>query len=217
VTVDPFERLRQPIEPVVPDPRFTTFLRARLVDALAVPTATVKFPERTAMTTTTASPTTPLSEPRPAPSAIVPYVCVTPAVDAIAWYTAVFGAVEEVRYTGDDGRIGHAELRIRGALLTLADEYPEEGHLSAHSLGGSPVLLQLTVDDVDAVHILALEHGADVSAAPADQPYGNRMTSFVDPFGLRWLVQTVIAVPTTAEIQAAVEGYTITEGGADAS
>ena len=32
-----------------------------------------------------------------------------------------------VRYVGDDGRIGHAEISVGGARLMLADEYPEYG------------------------------------------------------------------------------------------
>ena len=32
-----------------------------------------------------------------------------------------------IRYTGDDGRIGHAELTIGGAQIMLSDEYPELG------------------------------------------------------------------------------------------
>ena len=42
-----------------------------------------------------------------------PYLAVRDAARAIAWYGDVFGAVEVgARYTEDDGRIGHAEIRI---------------------------------------------------------------------------------------------------------
>ena len=48
-----------------------------------------------------------------------------PTAAAIDWYTRALGAVETIRYAGDDGRVGHAELRIDGADVMLSDHYPE--------------------------------------------------------------------------------------------
>src|SRR5206468_553840 len=44
---------------------------------------------------------------------------------------------------------------------------------------------------------------------PHDEPYGSRTFDMVDPFGHRWMVQTPIATPSIAEIEAGMEGYTI--------
>ena len=60
--------------------------------------------------------------------------------------------MEESRFTGPDGRIGHAELVIGTVRLFLSDEYPEVGAMSPRTLGGSTVALHLEVADVDAVH-----------------------------------------------------------------
>ena len=122
--------------------------------------------------------------------ALTPYICVHDAAAAIDWYRFVFDAVELVRYVGDDGRIGHGELDVAGAMLMLADEYPEVGAVSARTVGATSVTLNLQVPDVDAVWERALVNGADPDRPPETQPYGHRSCVFADPFGHRWMVQT---------------------------
>jgi PhnB protein len=143
-------------------------------------------------------------------TALVPYIAVRGAAAAIDWYRRVFGAREEVRYTGDDGSIGHAQLTIGGAALMLSDEYLEYGAASPEHLGGSSVALHLDVPDVDAVFARAVAAGATVRREPADQPYGERSCQFVDPWGHRWMVQTTVATPTVDEINASMDGFTVT-------
>ena len=93
-------------------------------------------------------------------SALSPYLTVKGAAAAIDFYRAAFGAVEQFRLTGPDGRIGHAELKIAGATVMLSDEWPDFGALSPPSVGGSPVKLHLYVDDCDAVVARAVAAGA---------------------------------------------------------
>jgi uncharacterized glyoxalase superfamily protein PhnB len=214
--VSAFEQLRHTDtgEPIAPDQAFAARLRARITEALRtvdphVPL--VQLPDRTPTMTTTehTSPTSVTSSPATPAAALVPYVCVSDSAAAIDWYVAVFDAVETVRYVGDDGRIGHAEVSIGSARLMLSDEYPEIGVVGPQTLGGTPFTLNLNVDDVDAVWALAIEHGADGERPPADQPYGERSCTFRDPSGHRWMVQTTIATPTPDEIGDAMEGYTV--------
>lgn len=204
-----FASLRAADAPSDPDRRFVDRLRAEIVAALA---PTIDLNERNdPMSTTTV--TTPVTTASTATaSALVPYLAVRSAVDAIAWYGTVFGARELVRYTGDDGRIGHAELAIGTTRLYLADEYPDYGAVSPTTLGGTTVALSLTVPDVDDVFTRAVAGGATVQREPADQPYGDRSCAFFDPWGQRWIVQTSVASPTTAEIDAAMDGFTVTDG-----
>lgn len=142
---------------------------------------------------------------------LMPYLAVRGAADAIAWYVDVFDARETVRYTGDDGRIGHAELTIGDVGLALSDEYPDFGAVSPATLGGTSVALNLTVPDVDAVFARAVASGAVVQREPTDQPYGHRASAFFDPWGHRWMVSSAIGEPTVAEIDAAMDGFTVTE------
>ena len=70
-------------------------------------------------------------------STVIPYPCCDGAADAIAWYGEVFGAREEFRIPGTDGRIGHAELHFGDATVMLADEWPEGGVLAPPTIGGT--------------------------------------------------------------------------------
>jgi PhnB protein len=208
---DPFEQLRVVEEGGRPDTGFVARLRAQVVAALeAAALPTVPLPERS---TTVTSPTTSASSTtaaQPVTVAITPYLCVAGAVDAIAWYADVLGAVETIRYTGDDGRIGHAEISIGGATVMLSDEHPEFGVTSPTTLGGTPVSLHVTVPDVDAVHERAVAAGARIERPPRDEAYGARSFTMDDPFGHRWMIQTPIGEPTREQIEADMPGYTIT-------
>lgn len=204
MTSDAFEQLRVHDEPARPDARFVARLRAQIAAALDVTSGlpTIRLPERTITMTDTAAPR--------ATSTLTTYICVSPAADAIAWYGDVFDAVETIRYTADDGRIGHAEIDISGAHVMLSDEYPELDVRAPTSLGGTPVTLHLEVPDVDASYERVVAAGARVAGAPKDEAYGARSFSMVDPFGHRWMVQTPLATPSMEELQSRVEGFTIT-------
>jgi PhnB protein len=69
-------------------------------------------------------------------SAITPYLITKGAEEAIAFYVAAFGAVENYRLIDpQSGKIGHADLAIGGASFMLADEHPDFGALSPATLG----------------------------------------------------------------------------------
>jgi uncharacterized glyoxalase superfamily protein PhnB len=52
------------------------------------------------------------------------------------------------------------QLRIGDTLLHLADELAEMGVLAPSSIGGTPVVLALDVDDAEAVFAQAVAAGA---------------------------------------------------------
>lgn len=122
--------------------------------------------------------------------AVTPYLAVKDAARAIDFYKQVFDAVETGRIPGKDGRIGHAELRIGGAPVMLADEHPEMGVLGPKTIGGTAVGLVVYVPDVDATVARAVAAGATLKGAVEDRFYGDRMGSIVDPFGHLWHVGT---------------------------
>jgi uncharacterized glyoxalase superfamily protein PhnB len=219
---DPFDVLRVPdaAQSATPDPGFATRLKARIAAALTEPIepieqvehiepaelATIELAERRTTMATTATPATKAAT-------ITPYICVADAKAALTWYADAFGAVEEVRYVGDDGRIGHAEISIEGARLMLSDEYPEAGVAPPLAGRGHDMTLHLNVADVDAMFARAVELGATSEREPADQPYGERSSSITDPFGHRWMIQTTIDTPTDVKM----EGFTVTTGKAEAA
>jgi PhnB protein len=120
---------------------------------------------------------------------VTPYLCCRGAADAIEFYKVVFDATERMRMPGDSpDNIGHAELEIGPGLVMLADEFPDHGFVSPHSLGGTPVTVHVYVADVDAVFARALAAGATPTREIEDQFYGDRSGQFVDPWGHRWSV-----------------------------
>jgi uncharacterized glyoxalase superfamily protein PhnB len=183
---DPFEQLRASLAPAQPDPTFTSRLRDRLAGALELP----KGVPVTHLT---------LDEPPAAVSTrvvITPYLAVAGARAALGWYEDAFGA----RLRGQpivmpDGRIGHAELDIAGAVLMLSEEYPEIGVAAPVRGEGVPVTMHLEVTDVDATIERAVAGGARLERAAADYDYG-RNGVIRDPFGHRWLIAGAPNGPT---------------------
>ena len=121
---------------------------------------------------------------------VTPYLCVDGAADAIKFYEKVLGAKERMHMPGPDGTIGHAEIELGDSIVMLSDEAPEMGARSPKTVGGTPVLISVYVEDVDAVFDAAIAEGATSIRAPENQFYGDRSGQFEDPFGHHWSVAT---------------------------
>ena len=122
---------------------------------------------------------------------LTPYLTIKGAARAIEFYKAAFGAKELFRMSTPDGKaIGHAELRIGDSIMMLADEMEGWGNRSPESLNGTAVTFALYVEDSDAAFEQAVKAGAKVVRPMADQFYGDRSGTVVDPFGHVWTVST---------------------------
>lgn len=134
------------------------------------------------------------------PAAAIPYLMIRGAADALEFYKRAFGAEETMRFPMPDGKIGHAEIRIEGAPVFLADETPEAGMQSPLQLGGTTVTVSIYVQDVDAFARKAEAAGATVLRPVADQFYGERTVSLRDPSGHTWHFATVKETLTVEEM-----------------
>jgi PhnB protein len=121
---------------------------------------------------------------------VTPYLCVDGAKDAMDFYAKVLGAEERMHMPGPDGKIGHAELEVGQSLIMLSDPFPEGGVRDPKAIGGTPVMISVYVEDVDAVFEAALAAGATEVRPVENQFYGDRTGQFEDPFGHRWSVAT---------------------------
>ena len=133
--------------------------------------------------------------------AVIPYLHVDGAAEAIEFYTRVFGARERMRMGAPGDRVGHAELEIGDGLLMLADEFPDLGIRGPKTVGGTPVTISLYVEDVDDVYEKAKAEGAEGTRDPEDQFYGDRSGQFIDPWGHRWSVSTHIEDISSEEME----------------
>jgi PhnB protein len=111
------------------------------------------------------------------------------AAKAIEFYKNAFGAQEAMRFEVA-GKIPHAEIKIGDSPVLLTEEWPEGGRFSPETLGNSPVMMALSVPDVDDFVSHAVGAGAKIVIPIADQFYGRREGTIQDPFGYSWSVST---------------------------
>jgi PhnB protein len=136
---------------------------------------------------------------------VTPYLILKDAAKAIAFYLNALGATEAMRLADPSGKVMHAEIRVNGSPIMLADEFPEMGFRSPETIGGSPVSIHLYVGDVDAFVDRAVKAGAKLTRPVADQFYGERSGGFEDPFGHVWHVATRVEDLSPEEMQTRFE------------
>lgn len=132
---------------------------------------------------------------------ITPYLIIKGCAEAIEYYKKAFGAKEVMRMDMPGGKIGHAELLVGNSHIMMADEFPEMGHRSPQTLGGTSVGLALYVEDCDAVFNQAVNSGGKVLKPLQDQFYGDRSGTLEDPFGHQWTVCTHIEDVSPEEME----------------
>jgi PhnB protein len=124
---------------------------------------------------------------------LIPHLTIDGCAEAIEFYKNAFGAKEANRAPAPDGRILHAEIRIDGRPVFLADDFPEYcgGKASSpQALGGTPVTIHRFVEDCDAAIQRAVDAGATVKMPAADMFWGDRYGVVTDPFGHVWSLAT---------------------------
>ena len=94
---------------------------------------------------------------------ITPHLSVREAAKAIEFYKKAFGAEVKGVHYAPDGKVMHAMLKIGDSNLMMADEFPGMGTPAPQTLGGSPVVLNIYVENVDALFNQAVAAGAQVT------------------------------------------------------
>lgn len=174
---DPFDSLYEPGTPVAPPAEFAARLRLALTQEV--------FSGGTMSQST-------LEQHEAAwPPSLTPYIVVSDARAALAWYTEVLGGrVRGEVHENADGTIGHAEIGLGDAVLMLAEPselWPDVPVRAPQAPSTFSHSLHLQVEDVDATVATARRRAATVEREPVDEPYG-RAAVIVDPFGHRWML-----------------------------
>lgn len=105
---------------------------------------------------------------------------------ALDFYAAAF-AVEAQDLMWIDGKLANGHIPIGDTLMGLT-EGDGQVSMSPTQVGGSPVLLSVTFDEVDPVAARFAELGAEFIFELNDQPYGRRDCRMRDPFGHLWIL-----------------------------
>lgn len=140
---------------------------------------------------------------------LIPHLKCDRCAEAIEFYKQAFGAEEICRLPAPDGkRIMHAEIRIGGRALFLADDFPEYCGGKASSppaLGGTPVTIHRYVDNCDAAIQRAADAGATVMMPAQDMFWGDRYGVVTDPFGHVWSIAMHLRDVSPAEMAEAAQ------------
>ncbi|SRR6266498_279748 len=137
-----------------------------------------------------------MTHPQEIVTAIQPRLVVPRVDEAVVFYQASFGAKLIEHVVDPNGVVVHAAILIGTSVVTMAEEVGAWRLLAPSSIGGSPVLLHLTVPDPDAASARMIENGAEVVVPIENRPWGRREGRVRDPWGHLW----ILSRPTGAAI-----------------
>lgn len=114
---------------------------------------------------------------------ILPFLHPVKALPYIEFLEKAFGA-ERMAVYEHGGKVVHAVVRVGDAVVEMGEVSEDSQRM--------PSGYFLYVEDVDAVYQRAVAAGATGVAPPADQPYGHRTATLVDPLGYTWYPATLL-------------------------
>jgi uncharacterized glyoxalase superfamily protein PhnB len=134
---------------------------------------------------------------------LTPHITVRDAAGAIEFYKKALGA--EVLHVSNtpDGRVMHASLRIGDSVIMLNDEFPEWGGAPAPRSEVPGFAIHVYVDNVDSLFNRAVSAGASVKMPLADQFWGDRYGTVLDPYGFKWSLATHVKEVSPQEMEKA--------------
>jgi PhnB protein len=137
---------------------------------------------------------------------ITPHLMVRGGRKAIDFYMRAFGATVLYQSTMPFSDGVHAHLQIGKTMIMVTDEQPPGPNgvmtvAAPESVGAATTILEMYVDDVDAVYQHAVDAGAKAVMPVSDAFYGDRMGWVADPFGHLWAISTVKEELTPEQVQ----------------
>ena len=130
---------------------------------------------------------------RPNNRQVVPYLMVRDGRAALEFYQKAFGA---------QFKIGESYLQ-----LTDMPGFDPKGPRSPETLGGTSVVLEMYVDDVDKSFAQAVQLGGTPLLPPTDMFFGDRYCWVGDPWGHVWALATVKETLDEGEVQRRAEEF----------
>ena len=116
---------------------------------------------------------------------VFPTLLYADAKAAIRQLTEALGFTELSVYEGEDGAVLHAEL-VQGNGAVMIGSKGRGGVFDSAMRDAGPAGVYVVVDDVDAHHRRAVDHGVEILMPPTDQDYGSRDYMARDAEGNIW-------------------------------
>ena len=142
----------------------------------------------------------------PARPTIAPLLWYDRPREAIAWLEKAFGFETEIIVAGDGDGVIHSELTLGDGVIYVVGP-PTGDHASASpSQTGGKVTQSVCVnlrEGLDAHCARARAAGARIEREPADQSYGDRVYTCLDPEGHPWAFTQPRKVMSAQEMAAA--------------
>lgn len=117
-------------------------------------------------------------------STVQPYLHPLRAEPFLNFLKRGLGAAEILRVPSPDGVIRHAAVRIGDSILEMGE--------ARDIYQPMPGMYYLYVPDADVLYRRALSAGATSLSEPSDMPYGDRLGTVKDVFGITWCLATHI-------------------------
>jgi PhnB protein len=115
---------------------------------------------------------------------LTPFLTVSNAESAVAFYISAFGAIELKRFEMPDKKLSSI-IDIEKAKFYVGDEEPENGNFSPSQNSNSPVRIILQTKNADQLFDKALKFGA-IELCPMTTEEDWRIGKLKDPFGHIW-------------------------------
>jgi PhnB protein len=113
---------------------------------------------------------------------VTPWIIGHDTAGLLGFLKQAFDAEELGRVVGEDGKIGHAEVRI-GDAVVMAFDSPDDW-------ADTPAYLRLYVPDSEETQRRAVDAGATEVTRQTVLFFGDRVGRVRDPFGNLWWIQT---------------------------
>ncbi|WP_328613665.1 VOC family protein [Amycolatopsis sp. NBC_00355] len=113
---------------------------------------------------------------------VTPWIIGRDTAGLLDFLKRAFDAEEIARVVGEDGKIGHAEVRVGNAVVMAFD--------SRDDWPATPAYLRLYVPDSEQTQRKALAAGATEVTRQTELFFGDRVGRVRDPFGNLWWIQT---------------------------
>ena len=116
---------------------------------------------------------------------VTPHLVCAGAAQAIEFYKKAFGAREEARLPGPDGKLMHAMVRIHGdAVMLEFYNNPKAAIPDYRAIDPLALHLAFWTDDVKGTRERLIAAGATPEGDVVETPAGDQLTMLRDPWGI---------------------------------